>query len=250
MAKPLQKFIIQNLVNRYGYYINRFFNPRRENDAFAAMQRLLATVTEPIIFDVGAHHGHITQELRALFPNSKIYAFEPFAESYAQLQANTKSDPKIKTFNFGLSDRNGKQNFHTNLSAETNSLLATDNLAAQTWVPLLLDTEDIVEAEFKTLDSVLAELKISRVDLLKLDVQGAESLVLQGALGTCEQQKIQVIYSEIITQPTYQEQKRFDQALSGFYDRGFDLYNIYNPSLTREGRLRQVDVIFTRQPTE
>lgn len=93
----------------------------------------------------------------------------------------------------------------------------------------------------------MATQDIPAIDILKLDVQGAEPLVIEGAAKACRRGAIRLVYSEIITQPTYQGQKRFDEALAVFYNNGFDLYNIYNFSLTLDGRLREVDVIFTKR---
>ena len=210
------------------------------------MQRLLVGVEEPIILDVGAHHGHVSKAFRYLFPTSTVYAFEPFEESFEQLKANTASDPRIKAFNFGLSDRKGMQSFHSNPGSATNSLLSTEERGAQTWGTGLLETRKTVQAEFKTIDSVVAEMRLPRIDILKLDVQGAEHLVISGATATCDRGMIGLIYSEIITQPTYKHQKRYDEALAVFYDNRFDLYNIYNFNHTDKGRLRQIDVIFTK----
>ena len=242
--KSKMKKAIQKLALRCGYRISR---STHAEDAFAAMQSLLMGIKEPIIFDVGAHHGHISRAFRELFPTSTLYAFEPFEESFEQLKANTASDPKIHPFNFGLSDREGTQSFHSNPSSATNSLLSTDELGPQTWRSGLLETQKIVQAHFKTIDSVVETLRIPRIDILKLDVQGAEHLIIKGASTTCGRGIVHLIYSEIITQPTYKNQKRFDEALASFYNNGFDLYGIYNMSLTTEGRLRQVDTIFTRQ---
>ena len=239
MKKTLQK-----LANRYGYRISRLSNP--SINAFTAMQHLLMDIKEPIIFDVGAYHGHISLAFRKMFPMSTIYAFEPFEESFEHLKANTASDQRIKAFNFGLSNREGTQAFHSNIMSGTNSLLSTDESGSRTWGKRLLETKETIQAQFKTIDSVVEKMRIPRIDLLKLDVQGAEPFVIEGASEMCRRGIIRVIYSEIITQPTYKDQKRFDEVLASFYNHGFDLYNIYYMSLTREGRLRQVDAIFTK----
>lgn len=225
----------------------KLLQPKRAKNAFTAMQRLLDGVDEPVIFDVGAHHGSVSLLFRKLFPKATIYAFEPFQESFEHLKANTASDPKIHAFNFGLSDRDGEQSFHSNPSSATNSLLATHEQAAQTWGSGLLETQQTVQAQFKTIDSVLATMGIPKIDLLKLDVQGAEHLVIAGATASCKDGRIGLIYSEIITQPTYKSLKRFDEALASFYDKNFDLFDIYNLNNSPEGRLRQVDVIFTKK---
>ncbi|RPH51045.1 MAG: FkbM family methyltransferase [Desulfobacteraceae bacterium] len=238
------KKILQKLANRYGYSINRLSNPAV--NPFTAMQKLLMGIKEPIILDVGAYHGYISLAFRKMFPMSTIYAFEPFEESFEHLKANTASDPRINAFNFGLSNRNGTQSFHSNTMSGTNSLLATDESGTRTWGKKLLETREIVQAQFKTIDSVVEKMHIPRIDLLKLDVQGAEPLVIEGASEACRRGIIGVIFSEVITQPTYRDQKRLDEVLASFYNNGFDLYNIYYMSLMREGRLRQVDVIFTK----
>ena len=238
---------IQQLLNSFGYRISKLSAPASGEDPFTAMQSLLIEIKEPIIFDVGAHHGHVSRHFRSLFPASTVYSFEPFQDSFEQLKANTASDPGIKVFNFGLGDKNGTQSFNSNSSSATNSLLATDELGALTWGSGLLETQAVVQAEFKTLDSVLEAMRIPRIDILKLDVQGAESLVMAGALSACRTGIIGLVYSEIIVQPTYRGQKRFYESLAAFYENGFDLYNIYNMHYTAEGRLCQVDATFTKQ---
>jgi len=254
---------IQQLLASFGYRISRLPAPAYDEDSitairedsitamredpFTAMQHLLIGIKQPIIFDVGAHHGHISRHFRSLFPTSTVYSFEPFQDSFEQLKANTASDQGIKVFNFGLGDRNGTQSFNSNSSSATNSLLATDELGSLTWGSGLLETKTIVQAEFRTLDSVLEAMRIPRIDILKLDVQGAEPLVMEGALSACRTGAISLVYSEIIIQPTYKGQKRFDESLAAFYRNGFDLYNIYNMCYTAEGRLCQVDATFTKQ---
>lgn len=216
-------------------------------DAFAEMQHLCCDIQEPIIFDVGAHHGETARILRQHFPQAKIFCFEPFPESFQTLRSNTEADQNIICFNFGLSNQAGIFSFHSNLSSATNSLLPSDEFGSTTWEVGLLDTKDVVQAQFKTIDAVLAQLAITQIDILKLDVQGAETLVIEGALSACENGLIHLIYSEIITQPTYVGQKRFDEALATFFNYGFDLHNFYNLSHTARGQLRQVDAIFTKK---
>jgi hypothetical protein len=100
---------------------------------------------------------------------------------------------------------------------------------------------------FKTIDFILASMEIPRIDILKLDVQGAEPLVMAGALEACRTGAIGLVYSEIIIQPTYKGQKRFDESLAAFYGNGFDLYNLYNMCHRADGRLCQVDATFTKK---
>ncbi len=217
---------------------------------FLEMQRLMASTPDPIIFDVGAYDGHVSLVFRHLFPTATIYAFEPFVDSFRQLWVATAPDPKIYALNYGLSSQAGKCQFNANHHPETNSLLSFDPAVAEGWDEGKLETTAIVEAEFKTIDMVMAELNIPRIDILKIDVQGAEHLVVEGAASACENGLINLVYSEIIAQPVYVGLKRFDEALGVLYDRGFDLYRLYNFSVNAEGRLIQADAIFTRKESE
>lgn len=98
---------------------------------------------------------------------------------------------------------------------------------------------------FSTIDRFVAEENIPSIDVLKLDVQGAEYLVLKGAEKSIAASRINLIYSEIITQPTYKNQKELHEVLRLFHDYAFLLHNIYNLSRTSSGKLRQIDAIFT-----
>ena len=49
---------------------------------------------------------------------------------------------------------------------------------------------------------------------------------------------------EILTLPTYENQKKFDEILLLLRTNGFELYNIYNTSQTKNGVLRQLDAVF------
>lgn len=241
------KKLVRQVINKLGFQIARIPQVSASNDAYLVMQHLCQRIPEPIIFDVGAHQGLVSLLLSRLLPNARIFAFEPFPESFAKLQANTRDNPQIHCFNYGLSDVEGDLKFHSNPSSETNSLYSTDEAGPTTWGGGLLETTSVIDAQFKTLDEVIRELNLPRIDLLKLDVQGAEHLVLKGAEESCAGGLIQLVYSEIITQPTYKGQLRFDEALAAFYDRGFDLYHFFELSRNDNGYLRQLDALFIRK---
>lgn len=213
-------------------------------DPYSELQKLCADRAEPIVFDVGAHRGYIVTKFRKLIPDCTVHAFEPFPDSFSRLAERNASDPRVTCHQHGLADHNGEIDLNANASAATNSILPTDAAASSTWGAGLLDTQSTIRVEVKTLDSVVESLGVPRIDILKLDVQGAEPLVMAGATELCKAGKIGLVYTEVITQPTYQGQKRFDHALGVFYDLGFDLHNIYNLNSSASGKLRQVDIIF------
>ncbi len=241
MIKPL----INKACGLFGYQVIRAHTVPPSDDPFEDMRRLVSAPAAPIIFDVGAHHGRVSLHYRKLFPTATVYAFEPFPESFEQLKKNTAADPMIKAFNFGFSDVAGSKLFSNNASSATNSLFETDDRGAEAWGKGLETTKRIT-ASFSTIDQFVTEMKIPAIDILKLDVQGAEYLVLEGAAQTLAAGRVNLIYSEVITQPTYKNQKELHEVLGRFHDRGFRVHNIYDLSRTNHGALRQIDVIFLR----
>ena len=233
------KKAIKSLFRKFGFEVTR-------KDPFKDMQNIFGDESRLTIFDVGAHVGQTSSLFRRMFPNSRIFAFEPFPESFELCKVQLKDDAHSRVENIALSNINGRHILHANSSSATNSILKTDARASETWGSDVCCTEKTVEVRTSTLDAFLTRENICQIDILKLDVQGAEYLVMDGAQESCRQKKIGAIYAEIITQPTYEQQMRFDKMLSVYYELGFELFDIYFPSHTKSGRLCQVDALFTR----
>jgi FkbM family methyltransferase len=246
------KSSIKRALGLLGYRIVRI----KEQDQFSAMQRLTSASPNPIIFDVGAHHGYLSLHFRSAFPGATVYAFEPFPESFERLKQNTSGDPRIKAFNFGFCDGEGTKLLSANANSATNSIFETDERGHEVWGTGMLETIRRVPSAFSTIDLFMAKMGIPSVDILKLDVQGAEYLVLKGAAQSLAASRIKMIYTEIIIQPAYRDQKRFHEVLQIIHEYGFELRDFYDPSYTADGKLRQVDAIFTpaaegqRKPAE
>ena len=114
------------------------------------------------------------------------------------------------------------------------------------WGKGLLETIGTVDVEMTTLDNFVDENNIKKIDILKMDVQGAEFMVLNGAKKTFEKGIVNMIYTEIIMLPTYEGQIPFDETIKLIRSFGFELYNFFNYNLTDAGQLRQVDAIFIK----
>jgi FkbM family methyltransferase len=232
------KRIVARTINQFGYDLHRIPDP------FIDQKNLIKGITEPVIFDVGAHHGQTSITYLRLFKDGLIYSFEPYAESFKYLSTNVKGYDNIRPFNVALGNKIGKLNFYINLSSGTNSLLPADAKAPETWSDGLYDNTDQIEVDVVTIDSFVEKYEIKQIDLLKLDTQGTEYQIIEGADKAFSEGRIKVIYTEIITMPTYIGQKELHEVLRIIQDKGFRLHNFYNYSLTN-GRLRQVDAIFT-----
>ena len=100
------------------------FRPKavKRNKPFEVQKRLLSGAADLVIFDVGAYVGEVTATYKRLFPQSTIYCFEPFPDSYNKLNQLYR-DTSIKAHQIAFSDKEGKTTFHTNVDLSCNSLL-------------------------------------------------------------------------------------------------------------------------------
>jgi len=239
------KKIIKNLLLKFGYKIEKL-NPFITQQAFR--DQLILAGSNPItIFDVGAFGGETALQYNRLFKGSKIYSFEPFSPSFEQLKKNTILFKNINVFNTAISNKTGEIVFHVNNFTQTNSILATHPDGSKNWSEGLLDTIKEIKVNSITLDDFISQNKIEKIDILKLDTQGTEYQILEGANKSIGQNIISLIYLEIIIKPTYTKQKNFDEILFLLRNMGFELYNFYNYSYNDLGELRQVDAIFNRK---
>ena len=138
-----------------------------------------------VFIDVGANIGKYTIKIgNSLKMNGRVISFEPENDNFEMLKKNTKLNNLKNTtlINKALSDKKGKLKLY----------LAKGNLGHHSLVEKV--GEKYEEVEVDTLDNILKELKISKVDLIKIDVEGAENLVLKGALETLKNSHPKIVF--------------------------------------------------------
>lgn len=247
------KQLIKHLFTTLGFKIQRV--NKKGNDLsvdfknpFEVQDYLINSTNdkEVIIFDVGALDGRSALRYLKHMESSKIYSFEPFPDSFSKLVANTTELKNIVPINKGLGSKKGLASFNSNSSPRTNSLMKTHESGSQIWGKGLLETQEVIEVELTTVDAIVKEYKIPGINILKMDVQGAEVKVLEGARDTLGKGMVDLIYTEIITLPTYEGQLVFEETIKVIKSYGFKLFSLYDLSLTSQGELRQLDAIFIK----
>jgi FkbM family methyltransferase len=132
----------------------------------------LPPALEPkVILDIGSNIGTSILFFHEKFPAAKIYGFEPHPETFRVLQANVGSIPSVEIFNYALGAIDAKISLAFD-GADFSRFGAKDATVSR------LGTIATTDCEARHAGAVMKSLGLARVDLIKIDCEGAEYDVL------------------------------------------------------------------------
>jgi FkbM family methyltransferase len=183
----------------------------------------------PVIIEAGASEGSDTERMKAIWPDSTIYAFEPVLWLYNRLKKKVDNLPGVRTFNLALSDKTGKVGFNMGAGSEWSSLLE-DNLKNVAFPEDLIGSANTYEYVSTITDctSVRAWAKqesAKAVDFLWLDAEGAELMILKGAEEVLT--TVQAIAIELNFKEFRKGGAMFEDVYNFLSEKGFALWHIW-----------------------
>ncbi|MHC4308851.1 MAG: FkbM family methyltransferase [Planctomycetota bacterium] len=212
------------------------------DDPFLFQKLLFAGEKHLVVFDVGAYVGDITTAYAEIFPQATMHCFEPFPNSFKKLGRLTKSK-HIKPYQIALSNQKGKAKLLVNTDQSCNSMFPRPTTGAK-YYSKSSQIIDQIEVETQTMDTFCDSEGIADIDILKLDVEGAELKVLNGATRILTEKRIKLIFTEVMFVAHYEGGCLFHEV-SDFLSRyHYTLYNLYNLKRARNGWLRWGNAIF------
>lgn len=186
-----------------------------------------------VVFDVGASDGRWTQLAMTYWPGATYFCFEPLQERARELAALSGSNQgRVVVYCCGLGDRDQELEICVKPHLDESSFAFSG--------------DDIRTVPVRRLDSMLAQHGIPRPQFLKVDVQGFEKRVLDGAsssLGAAD-----LILLECTFIPFCPEMRTLDAIVGDMSQRGFIPYEIVDV-LRRplDGAMGQCDMLFIRK---
>jgi FkbM family methyltransferase len=235
------KKTIKKLARSLGVDLKRY---NVQTSEAAKMQRLLAYHNIDLVFDVGANIGQYAKLLRELGYSGRIVSFEPLSSAYSQLKAVSKKEPLWEI---------APQTAIGNQEGEIVINIAGNSYSSSALPMLDAHLESAPESAYSGSETV----KLSRLDtlakdyiksetksiFLKIDVQGLEKQVIEGA--TAILPLVKGIKLELSLVPLYEGQVLFKEMIDIVEKLGYELYGI-EPGFTAEktGRMLQMDGIF------
>lgn len=205
---------------------------------YVALRRIRRIGFQPdFVCDVGASTGIWSTTVRKIFPDARFLLFEPLYSVYAKKHSylqRTAAQGELLQVALGAD------------VGEIELQVSSDLYGSSILTPFDGRHYDALRVPMTTLDRVRAERKIEGRGVLKLDVQGAEHLVLEGARNLLDQ--IDLLIAELSLFPLAKGAKGFEEMYRMLCEIGFEYYDdVGEWRCPVSGRLLQKDVIFIRR---
>ena len=136
--------------------------------------------------DIGAHKGEVLDIMLQYAPHGEHYAFEPIPDMYKELREKYASLKNCQVYDFALSNNTGTTSFNYVISNPSYSGLIKRKYDREN------EEDTLIEVKTELLDSILPGSYIP--ELIKIDVEGGELLVLEGALKTIKRAQPTIIF--------------------------------------------------------
>lgn len=140
-----------------------------------------------VLFDVGANVGTWSRYAIKTFPGADLHAFEIVPATFEILRQNLATEPGLRLNPFGLSDEERTVGVHLYSSNLISSMFALDRDA---------ELSSQLDCEVRRGADYTAEQGIAAIDMLKIDVEGAEGKVLEGFEPMISEGRIRLIQFE------------------------------------------------------
>jgi FkbM family methyltransferase len=182
------------------------------------------------IVDIGAHDGDFTRALSSKFKVARVLMIEALPQKVEKLRADFRP-PKYTVL-------------EVNEDNVTSSLLKIHRHLPEL-SSVHLGRPTTLEVRTRTLDDIVIEEGISKIDLLKIDVQGAEAKVLAGASHILGHTRFVLV--EVSFKPLYENSPTFFEIYAQMDAAGFGLLEVTPEFRAPNREMLQADGLFFRR---
>lgn len=176
---------------------------------------------EPIVYDVGAHKGEFTWGVLRHSPHAMVYCFEPNPEMTQYIKQTRRAFSEhcpyfIYIMQVALMDKVGKQSLKIPTDVNEPGLATLGK-------PHRFNEFRQIDVDVLTLDSIWYGASKHRITFIKIDVEGAESLVIEGGRDAISSCRPSILF-ECAEINTVQFELGQDDAEIALRDLGYDYF--------------------------
>lgn len=239
MKQELKGFARRWLVRRG---ISAGFAPRVES-LDQHLYQLVNACGVNYVLDVGANFGGYGTRLRRnVGYRGPLLSFEPEESAYAELRRTASRDPRWETRQVALGDRSGRATMHVYPGHEDFNSLHEPTSYGLTNFPLAEARAQTVDV--RRLDDECAQLPEDCRILLKVDTQGHDLSVLQGAAAILP--RTEVLQLEVPLRHVYQESASLVDYLAFLEKERFVPSGVFAAARGPNGELVELDLLARR----
>lgn len=233
------RLLAEGMLKRAGLSISRY-----RDSTEARRKILLNRHAIDLVLDVGANKGQYAKKILDVGYRGDVISFEPLPSAFAELEIAAERNPQWTCVNLAVGETNAEVFLNESANSQSSSILSM----LPSHVAAAPESRYVAGqlVRMTRLDSYLRDRvhESSRV-WLKLDVQGYERRVLEGATDTIP--LVQVIETELSLIPLYASQQLMCDDIGYLADLGFRLVWIQRGYRdVRSGDVLQVNGIFVR----
>ncbi|MGZ3905083.1 MAG: FkbM family methyltransferase [Bacteroidia bacterium] len=141
------------------------------------MRQVKTHFKNAVVFDCGSNKGQYAGIcLKEIGPDITIHCFEPAKNTFTQLQNNLGNKSNIKLNKAGVGEKTTKMKLYSDSDTSIHAALFQHDLSHHN-----LNMKEQEEVDIITLDNYCRENSVSKINLLKLDIEGYEYFALLGA---------------------------------------------------------------------
>lgn len=205
-----------------------------------SLARLAIDLDVNALIDIGANQGQFAAEARRAGFAGPMVSFEPGSAAFESLQRNAGGDPAWEVLNLAVGAGRSQATLNVSRNSVSSSLRRP--------LPTHLDAAPLSAVRNRETVEVVALDSLDLPDgplALKIDTQGFEMQVLQGARATLE--RVVLLQVELSLVELYDGQSSALDVLGFLTSAGFEIFDVERGFADdNSGRLLQIDAILTR----
>lgn len=246
MKQKIKQLLQNFFIKVFGYYFVKFEKPKPYIDCVKTIEVLLKYYNPKVLCDIGSNNGSWAYTLSNLGQGElkHVTFFEPQSKYQADLQKVEIGQANRVVFPIGLGNEQGELEIKGGNACA--SFLDFNESNAKDFEGTLLDEKEVKQV--KSLDSVYEENSSLPIpDLIKIDVQGFEYKVLQGAQKTLTKSKYVII--ELALDTFYKGEARLWEILKFMDENNFRLIDfgfIWRAQYNINNKIAHIDAIFEK----